>query len=114
MSNKLSTSDIIQKGDYLSLTFDPTSLTVAHLIGIFQYHGIRYPTPHNKAKLVDLFNKEIKSKSLLLQRDRAKMSGMEASDDGIIDGVSGLPLSRNNAPEKSSSVCNLIAFIFYR
>ena len=40
------TSQIIEKGDYLKPDFEPSSLTIPHLIGIFAYHQISYPSPH--------------------------------------------------------------------
>ena len=87
------TSQIIEKGDYLKPDFEPSSLTIPHLIGIFAYHQISYPSPHTKAKLVEVFNKEIKSNGTKLRQAQLARQATLASEDGIIDGVTGIPIA---------------------
>lgn len=87
------TSQIIEKGDYLKPNFDRSTLTIPHLIGILEYHQIPYPSPHTKAKLVDVFNKEIKVNSTKLHQAQPARQATLASDDGIIDGVTGIPIA---------------------
>jgi hypothetical protein len=64
------TSQIIAKGDYLQPTFDPATLTIPHLLGIFAYHNVAYPSQHNKAKLIEIFGTEIKGRGVELRKQR--------------------------------------------
>ncbi len=113
--SKLSTQQIIQYGEYLNPDFDPTTLTMAHLLGIFQYHNITYPSQHNKAKLVEVFNESIKVNAKRLRKQRLVREETPASIDGIIDGVTGKPIapdapSEPNAPVSSPSFRHLVSF----
>lgn len=92
--SRLTTSQIIAKGDYLQPDFEPKSLTIPHLIGIFAYHQIVYPSQHNKAKLVEIFNDEIKANGARLRRQRLERQETLASEDGIVDGVTGNPIAQ--------------------
>ncbi|KAH8117468.1 Man1-Src1p-C-terminal domain-containing protein [Phellopilus nigrolimitatus] len=91
--SRQTTSQIIAKGDYLSANFDAKTLTIPHLIGIFAYHQVQYPSQHNKAKLVDIFNTEIKTNGSKLRRQRLERQETLASEDGIVDGVTGAPIA---------------------
>jgi len=91
--SKLSTQQIIQNGDYLNPEFDPSTLTMAHLLGIFQYHNIAYPSQHNKAKLVEVFNANVKSNAKRLRKQRLIRQETAASENGILDGVTGKPIA---------------------
>ncbi len=90
--SRLTTSQIIDSGLYLEPNFDAASLTVAQLTGLFTYHEIRHPTGANKARLVEVFNEEIKSKAKKLKKQRLTREESIASSAGMVDGVSGLPL----------------------
>ena len=90
--NFLATSQIIAKGEYLQPSFDPKSLTIPHLIGIFAYHGVAFPAQHNKAKLVEIFNENIKKNAPNLMKQRLERQETMASEDGILDGVTGNPI----------------------
>lgn len=92
------TSQIIAKGDYLQATFDPTTLTIPHLVGIFAFHQVAYPSQHNKAKLVEIFEREIKGRSELLRKQRLERQETAASGDGVFDGVTGDPVSPVRQP----------------
>lgn len=91
--SRLTTAQIVELGDYLKPDFDPASLTVSQLLGVFGYHNVMYPTPYTKPKLVQLFNNEIKSKASLLKKERLSRQNSQASDDGITDGLTGRPLN---------------------
>ncbi|KAF9820218.1 hypothetical protein IEO21_01651 [Rhodonia placenta] len=91
--SRLTAAQVIAIGDYLEPDFDPASLTVPQLLGIFGYHNINYPSQYTKPKLVQLFSDEIKPKVVKLKRERSKKENSQASDDGIKDGVTGRPLN---------------------
>jgi hypothetical protein len=92
MSRPTSTQ-IIEKGDYLNEDFDPSTLTVPHLLSILTLHSIKYPTPYNKAKLVQTFNEQIKSRAQQLLSERLKRENTLASSHGVTDGLTGASLS---------------------
>ncbi|KAI5900336.1 uncharacterized protein SCHCODRAFT_02695570 [Schizophyllum commune H4-8] len=103
--SRLTTAQVIAQGHYLDPDFNPASLTVSQLLGVFGYHNIQYPTPYNKPTLVKLFNDEIKAKAKKFKRERVKKDNSFASDDGITDGVTGQPLNGGRAapqPRRSS------------
>jgi hypothetical protein len=102
MSRSMTAAQVIALGEYLDPDFDPSSLTVNQLLGVFGFHNIRYPSPYTKPKLVQLFNDEIKSKMKQFKKDRVKKETSLASDDGIKDGVTGRYLN-----EDSNKVCGL-------
>lgn len=85
----LTTSEIIAQADYLTDEFDPKSLTVPQLLGVFSYHGIRYPANAKKTALVALFEKRITGNIDELREQRMVLDGSQASDRGITDGISG-------------------------
>ncbi|KAL1744533.1 Man1-Src1p-C-terminal domain-containing protein [Schizophyllum fasciatum] len=103
--SRLTTAQVIAQGHYLDPDFNPASLTVSQLLGIFGYHNIQYPTPYNKPTLVKLFNDEIKAKARKFNKERVKTANSVASDDGITNGVTGEPLNGGRAappPRRSS------------
>jgi hypothetical protein len=100
MSRSMTAAQVIALGEYLDPNFDPSTLTVNQLLGVFGFHNIRYPTPYTKPKLVQLFNDEIKPKVKQLKKDKVKKDNSLASDDGIKDGITGRYLN-----EDSNKVC---------
>lgn len=109
MSRSLTTAQIIEQGDYLKSDFDPNSLTISQLLGLFGYHGITYPAPSNKPKLCTIFNDEIKPRAEQYKQERLSRQNSQASDDGITDGMTGRPL---NEERKVRSVCtNKVIFM---
>jgi hypothetical protein len=90
--SRLTAAEVINLGEYLNADFEPASLTVSQLLGVLGYHNIQYPTPYTKQKLVQQFNNEIKPKSEKFKRERRKRLTAHASDDGILDGVTGKPV----------------------
>ncbi|KAI0256916.1 Man1-Src1p-C-terminal domain-containing protein [Lactifluus subvellereus] len=104
MSRSMTAAQVIALGEYLDPDFDPSTLTVNQLLGVFGFHNIRYPTPYTKPKLVQLFNDEIKPKVKQLKKDQVKKENSLASDDGIKDGITGRYLNEDsNKPLRRSS-----------
>ncbi|KAH8099474.1 Man1-Src1p-C-terminal domain-containing protein [Cristinia sonorae] len=105
MTTKLTTAEIVAQGKYLEPDFEPSSLTVAQLLGVFGYHNVNYPTTYTKPKLVQLFNDEIKPRGKKLQKERLSRQNSQASQDGITDGHTGKPLNdtSSDAPVRRSS-----------
>lgn len=93
MSRALTSAQVIEKGDYLKPDFDPATLTVAQLLGVFGFHNINYPSPYTKGKLVQIFSDEITNKTAKLSKERLHRQNSQASDDGITDGVTGKPIN---------------------
>jgi hypothetical protein len=93
LMSRLTSAQVIALGEYLKPDFEPATLTVPQLLGVFGYHNIRYPSPYTKAKLVQTFNQEIKPNASKFRREKLKKENSQASDDGIVDGVTGLPLT---------------------
>ncbi|KIJ44119.1 hypothetical protein M422DRAFT_30633 [Sphaerobolus stellatus SS14] len=91
--SRATSTQIIERGEYLERDFDPNSLTVPHLLSILTFHNVRYPTPHTKAKLVQTFNEEIAPRAVKYKRERLKREGSVASSHGITDGLTGESLS---------------------
>ncbi|EKM55391.1 uncharacterized protein PHACADRAFT_255993 [Phanerochaete carnosa HHB-10118-sp] len=52
-----------------------------------------FPSPHSKAKLVAVFNDEIKPRADQFKQERSSRQNSQASDDGITDGLTGRPLN---------------------
>ena len=92
--SRLTSAQVISLGEYLKPDFESSSLTVSQLLGVLGYHNVRYSTPYTKAKLVQLFNSEIKSKASQFKKERLKKENSIASDDGITDGLTGEPLNK--------------------
>jgi hypothetical protein len=91
--SRLTAAQVVKLGEYLNPDFDPNTLTVNQLLGIFGFHNVQYPTPYTKPKLVALFKDEITAKSNKLNRERVKRANSVASDDGITNGHTGRPLN---------------------
>ena len=98
LMSRLTSAQVIALGEYLKPDFDPATLTVPQLLGVFGYHNIRYPYPYTKAKLVQTFNQEIKPNASKFRKEKLKKENSQASDDGIVDGVTGLPLTTAKVP----------------
>lgn len=101
----LTTAEIIANADYLTDEFDPKSLTVPQLLGVFSHHGIRYSANAKKSQLLDIFQKEIRGNIDDLREQRMALDGSQASDRGITDGLSGRQI---NDPEVRVHIINLL------
>lgn len=110
--SRLTSAQVIGLGEYLEPDFEPTTLTVSQLLGVLGYHNVRYPTPYSKPKLVLLFNEEIKTRASKFKKERLKKENSIASDDGIVDGVTGQPLgaTRKVLEIRMASFCYLMSF----
>jgi hypothetical protein len=62
------------------------------LLSILNLHNVQYPTQHNKAKLVELFNEQIAPRAAELRAQREIDSSSQPSDKGIHDGITGQPI----------------------
>ncbi|KAK7014895.1 inner nuclear membrane protein SRC1 [Favolaschia claudopus] len=96
--SRLTSAQIIAQGDYLSPSFNASTLTVSQLLGVLGYHNIVYPTPYSKPKLVALFDAEIKPRASKFIKERLKAESSIASDEGITDGHTGEPLAAARKP----------------
>ncbi|KAF8507246.1 Man1-Src1p-C-terminal domain-containing protein [Gautieria morchelliformis] len=96
--SRLTSTEVIHRGEYLEPEFDPMSLTVPHLLSILTLHAVKYPTPYSKSKLVQAFNDEIKPRIKQLKKERLKREGSVASSHGIVDGITGESMSDDAAP----------------
>ncbi|KAI0374806.1 hypothetical protein BV20DRAFT_960988 [Pilatotrama ljubarskyi] len=101
--SRLTAAQVIAQGDYLQPDFDPSTLTVAQLLGVFGYHNIKYPSQYTKPKLIQLFNEEIKPKAKKYTKERIKRENSQASEDGITDGVTGRPINEGRKPARRTS-----------
>jgi hypothetical protein len=86
-------AQVISLGEYLEPDFDPATLTVSQLLGVLGFHNIPYPTPYTKVKLVQRFNDDVKTRASKFKKERIKQESSMASDDGIMDGITGEPLN---------------------
>jgi hypothetical protein len=92
--SRLTAAQVISLGEYLQPDFDPASLTVNQLLGVFGFHNVAYPMPYTKPKLVQLFKDEITANATRYKRERVKRESSIASEDGITDGHTGKPLNQ--------------------
>lgn len=79
--------------EYLSPSFNPSSLTVPRLRNILTTYEISYPSSAKKSDLIDIFNQEVvpRSRKILAARSRIKRSSrgitdMPSSQEGTING----------------------------
>ncbi len=82
--------------EYLSPSFDPTSLTVPRLRAILVSHDISYPASAKKSQLIDIFDRELvpRSRKILAARSRTKrtsrgITNMPSSQEHAVDGDEG-------------------------
>ncbi|KAI0336449.1 hypothetical protein GY45DRAFT_1315826 [Cubamyces sp. BRFM 1775] len=101
--SRMTAAQVIALGEYLKPDFDPSTLTVPQLLGIFGFHNIKYPSQYTKPKLVQLFNEEVKPNGKKYTRERIKRENSQASEDGITNGVTGRPLNEGKKPVRRSS-----------
>ncbi|KAL8911436.1 MAG: hypothetical protein Q9171_003369 [Xanthocarpia ochracea] len=86
-----STSD--DEMEYLTPSFDPSTLTVPRLRSILLSHDITYPASAKKPQLIQLFNEELKprSRKILAARSRIRrtskgITNMPSSQASTVDG----------------------------
>ena len=79
--------------EYLSASFDPSSLTVPKLRGILMSHDIPYPASAKKPQLIDIFTQQLipKSRRILAARSRTRrtskgITDIPSSQEGTVNG----------------------------
>ncbi|KZV91073.1 hypothetical protein EXIGLDRAFT_719704 [Exidia glandulosa HHB12029] len=87
-------SDVIAQGKYLEPGFDPSKLTMPVLLGVLHYHGAAPAGQANKAALVKAFQENIAPNTARLGAERIARQGSQASDEGILDGMTGRQVNR--------------------
>ncbi len=107
--SRMTAAQVIAQGDYLKPDFDPSSLTIPQLLGVFGFHNIKYPSQYTKAKLVQTFHEEIMPKAKKFIKERLKRENSQASEDGITDGVTGRPLKVCTRASALRPPCNIVA-----
>ncbi|KAG8801955.1 inner nuclear membrane protein enriched at telomere/subtelomere region, partial [Serendipita sp. 411] len=89
MASKLTTQDIIDRGEYLEPDFEPSALTVVHLRGILHHHDVTVPGNAAKAVLVRAFQDHITANAQNLQRTRSKNALIDGNGSDILDVATG-------------------------
>ena len=79
--------------EYLSPSFDPSSLTVPRIRAILVSHDISYPASAKKPHLIEIFTQELipRSRRILAARSRTKrtskgITDIPSSQEGTVDG----------------------------
>ncbi|KZT11379.1 uncharacterized protein LAESUDRAFT_734247 [Laetiporus sulphureus 93-53] len=96
-------AELINSGSYLDPKFDPYSLTIQQILGIFGYHNIKYPSQYTKGKLVLIWEEELKPQIDKFKKERQQEENRKASNRGIKDGATGKLLSEEPQPVRRSS-----------
>lgn len=109
----MTSSDVIASLDYLQKDFMPSDLTKAQLAGVLGNHAIAVPLRAKKDELVELFERHIVPQREELLRLHEERANVKASDEGIIDGQTGILLSatRRSVSEPSLSTLELTASV---
>lgn len=81
----LSATEVVDLGEYLGDNFNPMSLTVPQLLGVLSHHGIAFPSPYSKPKLVQAFMDNIQANSRTLMQERLELKQFTPSSKGITD-----------------------------
>ncbi|TEB38601.1 hypothetical protein FA13DRAFT_1784919 [Coprinellus micaceus] len=99
----LSATEIVDLGEYLSHSFNPMMLTIPQLLGILGHHGIAFPSPYSKPKLVRAFIDNIQANSDALTQERLKLKHVPPSNEGIVDVRAGGRSHRRSIGKKDPS-----------
>lgn len=94
MPKTMTATQVIEQGEYLQPDFDPASLTIPQLLGVFSFHEVKFPSRYTKEKLVQTFNDTLKPRVPQLLQDRLSRQHSPASDHGITDGRTGRPIRK--------------------
>ena len=90
--SKLSSQDVIDRGDYLEPGFEPLNLTVVYLRAILQNHDVRVASNASKAQLVKAFQENIVPNAAKYKRARRDIAAIPSDASDIFDGATGEPL----------------------
>ncbi len=89
LTGAMSDSDM----DYLSPSFDPSTLTVPRLRSILVSHDIAYPASAKKSQLIEIFTQQVvpRSRKILAAKARTKrtskgITDMPSSQESTVDG----------------------------
>jgi HeH/LEM domain len=95
----ITADDVINCGEYLNEGFNPNSLTISFLRGILHHHRVELPKRScKKADLVTLFSNAIAAESKKWKQEWKKNKCQPASADGIINGITGVPIMSLHHP----------------
>lgn len=87
--SKLTSQEVIDRGEYLDPGFEPSSLLVVHLRAILTNHDVKYPTNATKAQLIRLFNDNIVPNAGEYRRLRQDVAAVKSDASDIVDGATG-------------------------
>ena len=90
--NHLTTSQIIDIGEYLDPVFDAHRLTIAQLRGILQYHEISCSSKCTKKDLLKAFRAGITAHHQKLTLERNTATNTASSSSVIVEGHTGSPI----------------------
>lgn len=90
--SKLSSQDVIDRGNYLETGFDPSTLTVIYLRAILQNHDVGFPSNASKAQLIKAFQENIVPNAKKYKKARTQNAAIPSDASDILDGETGEPL----------------------
>ena len=96
-------ADVIALGDYLQDGFEAKSLTIPQLLGVLNFHEIKFPSQHNKGTLVQIFNDNIQPNAANLRQQRDQIANKSPNGKEIRDGVTGKYINREVVRRSASS-----------
>lgn len=87
--SKLTSQEVIDRGDYLEPEFDPSTLLVVHLRAILQNHDVKYAANATKAQLIKLFNQYVVPNAGRYKQARRDTAAIKSDASDIVDGSTG-------------------------
>ncbi|PVG02588.1 hypothetical protein CPB86DRAFT_696848 [Serendipita vermifera] len=87
--SKLTSQEIIDRGDYLEPNFDASSLLVANLRAILQHHDVSFAANASKAALIQAFEDNIVPNAKKYKRIRQANAAIRSDASDILDGETG-------------------------
>lgn len=87
--SKLTTQEVIDRGDYLNPGFEPSTLLVVQLRGILANHDVKFPASAPKAQLIRLFNDYIVPNATQYRQMRRDSAAVRSDASDIVDGATG-------------------------
>ncbi|CAG7846469.1 SubName: Full=Uncharacterized protein {ECO:0000313/EMBL:CCA66908.1} [Serendipita indica DSM 11827] len=85
MPGKLTSQDIIDRGEYLEPDFDPSTLTIAHLHAVLANHDVKHPTNAKKPGLIKLFQENIAPNARKYKKEREMIASIRSDGSDIYD-----------------------------
>jgi hypothetical protein len=87
--SKLTSQEIIDRGDYLEPNFDPSTLLVANLRAVLQNHDVKFPANASKALLIQAFEENIAPNAKKYKKIRQANAAIRSDASDILDGETG-------------------------